>query len=153
MKDRKTETFVYEGLGIPVKLINVPMRKMVGEWVIDIDLEDLQRAVLYRLLYKAAPLNGDELRFIRKFLQMTTTEFGKIFGVSHVAIVKWESGKTHAQLPMDVYIRLYVLDCLKAKDKEFRSLYHEISPQRLSRSKGEKERPISVDTFEELKSA
>jgi hypothetical protein len=30
-KDRKEETFIYEGLGFPVKLINVPIKKVLGE--------------------------------------------------------------------------------------------------------------------------
>ena len=145
MKDRKTKTFVYRGLGLPIKLINVPMRKMIGEWVIDINFSKLQLAVLHCLLYKVAPLNGDELKFIRKFLNMSTTDFGKILGVSHVAVIKWESGKTRANLSTDVCIRLYVFDHWKAKDKEFRKLYHEISPEKLSKSKGDKTFPISND--------
>jgi hypothetical protein len=38
--------------------------------------------VLCGLLEKPALLNGDELKFIRKYLDMSTTGFGKIFGVS-----------------------------------------------------------------------
>jgi hypothetical protein len=79
MKDRKRETFIFRGLGFPIKLINVPMRKMVGEWVIDVDFEKLQLTALLALLEKQAPLSGAELKFIRKYLNMATTEFGKIF--------------------------------------------------------------------------
>ena len=80
MKDRKTDTFVYKGLGIPVKLVNVPMKKVFGEWYMDINFNKLQLAVLHCLLYKPAPLSGDELRYIRKFLELSMTDFGKIFG-------------------------------------------------------------------------
>ncbi len=153
MKDRKTESFIYEAFGFPVKLLNVPMRKVVGEWVIDVDFNKLQLAILRCLLYKSAPLHGPELKFIRKFLSMSTTDFGKIFGVSHVAVVKWEGGKTHAPATTDVYIRLYVLNYLRAKDKEFRNLYNTISLQSLSHTKGKKIAPISIDVDEDLKSA
>ena len=34
MKKRKKKTFIYEGLGFPIKLINVPMKKVFGEWCI-----------------------------------------------------------------------------------------------------------------------
>lgn len=44
---------------------------------------------------------------------MSTTEFGKIFGVSHVAVVKWENRKTRANLATDAYIRLFMLDHLR----------------------------------------
>ena len=36
--ERKKETFIFEGLGFPIKLIDTPMKKVFGQWVIDIDL-------------------------------------------------------------------------------------------------------------------
>lgn len=153
MKDRKTDTFVYKGLGLPIKLINVPMKKVLGEWAIDIDFNKLQLVVLHCLLYKRAPLTGPELRYIRKFLEMSMVDFGKIFGVTHVAVVKWESGKTRIPLSTDVYVRLYALNYLRVKDKEFRVLYNTISPASLSKKKGEKMRLISIDAVEDLKCA
>lgn len=153
MKDKKIDTFIYEGFGFPIKLINVPMKKMIGEWVIDVDFNRLQLAVLRRLLYKPTPLNGSELRFIRKFLGMSMTDFGKIFGVSHVAVVKWESSKTRVSPSTDIYIRLYVLDYQRVKDKEFRGLYNTISPVSLSKHKGGKVRVLSINIDEDLKTA
>ncbi|MGC1878682.1 MAG: hypothetical protein WA347_09385 [Rhabdochlamydiaceae bacterium] len=154
MKNTKTETFIFKGLGFPIKLINVPMKKMVGEWVLDINLNKLQLVVLECLVRKSAPLNGDELKFMRKFLNMSTTDFGKIFGVTHVAVIKWESGKTRINLSTEVCIRLYMFDRLiKAKDKDFRKLYHEINTEMLSKNKNEKIDPIAIDNFEDLKSA
>lgn len=153
MKNRKKKTFIFRGLGFPIKLINVPMRKMVGEWVLDIDFEKLERAVLECLIRKPAVLNGDELKFIRKFLNMTTVDFGKIFGVSHVAVVKWEHGKTQVSLSTDVCIRLYVLDHLNVKDKEFRKVYHEVNPEALAKTKDQKSHLITIDDFASLKIA
>jgi DNA-binding transcriptional regulator YiaG len=98
MKNKKTETFVYNGLGFPVKLINVPMIKVLGKWAMNINLNKLQLAALRALLNKPSPLTGDELRFIRKFLNMSKAEFGEIFGVSHVAVGKWENGKNQKNL-------------------------------------------------------
>ncbi len=152
MKETKRKTFIFRGLGFPIKLINAPMRKMIGEWVLDINFNKLQLAVLHNLLRKPVPLNGDELKFIRKFLNMSTTEFGKIFGVSHVAVVKWEKG-TRANLSTDIYIRLYVFEHLKIKDKDFRNFFHETSLASLAKNKNEKVNPIAIDIFEELKSA
>ncbi len=153
MKDKKRATFIFKGLGFPIKLVNAPMRKMVREWVLDINFNKLQMTVLHCLLRKPAPLNAYELKFIRKFLNMSTTEFGKVFGVTHVAVVKWESGKTRINISTDVCIRLYMFDHLKAKDKDFRIFFHTINPEVLSKSKGEKTEPIVIKNFEELKSA
>ena len=84
---RKQETFVYEGLGFPVKLIDCPMKKMIGEWVLDINMVALQRLVFRELIHKSYPLTGKEMRFMRKFLEMSTTEFAKKIGISHATIV------------------------------------------------------------------
>ena len=63
-KSKRRETFVYEGLGFPIKLVNVPMKKMVGEWVIDIDFNKLQLEVFYALLSNPRSLSREELKFI-----------------------------------------------------------------------------------------
>lgn len=153
MKNHRTETFIYEGLGFPIKLIDIPMRKMLGEWIMDIDMTELQLVVLRALAYKPTPLTKDELRFIRKFLVMTTTEFGKALGLSHVAVVQWEGGKRRLSPPLELCIRLYVLDHLQAKDKEFRNLYGQISLEKLSKGKNQKVVPLAISAAEDLKIA
>lgn len=144
MKERKKETFVYEGLGFPIKLINCPMKKVFGEWVLDINLTTLQMDMLKALIHKPVPLTGCELRFIRKFLELSTTDFGKLVGVSHPAVLKWEKEQVHINPATEIYIRLYVLQHLHAKDKEFRNLYEQISIDNLIKHKNDKRIPISI---------
>lgn len=52
-KETKRESFVYEGLGFPIRLINVPMKKIFGEWAMDINFNALQKNVLHMLARKA----------------------------------------------------------------------------------------------------
>ena len=152
--DRKTKTFIYKGLGIPVKLVNVPMKKAVGVWCIDINMNKLMRIVLEAIIHKPTALTGDEFKYIRKYLEMTMAEFGKEFGVSHVAVLKWESEQNKVSPPLELCIRLYVLNYLSAKDKEFRAFYRELSLQQLSESPKGKIHPLCVDaTTEDLKIA
>ena len=155
MKDSKRSTFVYEGLGLPVKLVNVPMKKVFGEWFIDINLETLQRVILEAVIHKPSALTGSEIRYIRKYMEMPTKGFGELFGVSHVAVVKWENSKNGIAPALDLYIRLYTMNLLKAKDKEFRALYNELNLTRLSQSHKGKAQPITVDVInsEEFKIA
>lgn len=153
MKRQKTETFVYEGLGFPIKLIDVPMKKMCGEWVIDIDMVELQLVVLRYLVYKPTRLTKDELRFIRKFLVLTTSDFGRSFGVSHAAVLQWEKGKRRLTPSTEFCIRLHVLNHLHAKSKEFRSLFNTISLEKLSTAKAENNGPLEIDASEDLKIA
>ena len=101
--------------------------------------------VLEALVYKLASLTGDELRFIRSYLNMTLTEFGKTFGVSHVAVMKWEKRKANISPSLELCIRLYVLDHLNAKDKEFRALYKQMNLEQLGKSAKSKIHPLHVD--------
>jgi DNA-binding XRE family transcriptional regulator len=134
MTEKKIETFTYEDLGFPIQLIDVPMKKILGEWVLDINLNKFQLEVLKMLIHQTTPLLAAELRFIRKYFEMTTTAFGEVFGVSHAAVIKWEKGQLPA-LPMDVYIRMYVMDRLKAKSSDFGKLFHEVNWQVLHKQK------------------
>jgi DNA-binding transcriptional regulator YiaG len=153
-KDRKIKTFVYKGLGVPVKLVNVPMKKAAGVWCLDINMNKLMRLVLEAIIHKPTALTGDEFRYIRKYLEMTMVEFGKEFGVSHVAVLKWENEQNRVSPALELCIRLYVLNYLRAKDKEFRAFYRELSLQQLSESPKGKIYPLSVDAAtEDLKIA
>jgi DNA-binding transcriptional regulator YiaG len=115
MKNKKISTFVYEGLGIPVKLINVPMKRMLGEWFIDVNMETLQREVLEALIQKPFSLTGAELRYIRNYMEMSCAEFGKTFGVNHVTVVKWEE-KDRVSPALELSIRLYLLSSLSRRE-------------------------------------
>ncbi|MBI3508811.1 MAG: hypothetical protein HY069_04190 [Chlamydiia bacterium] len=143
--ERKTKTFVYKGLGFPIVLVNTPMKKVYGEWVIDIDMTRLQHVVLRALAFKKGRLSKDQLQFIRKFLSLTTTKFGQYFGVSHAAVVQWEKG-TRALTPSTEFcIRLRVLDYLKAKAEEFKDLYNAVHLAVLAKTKSANRNRIEID--------
>ncbi len=78
--------FVYEGFGFPVILRNVPMVKVHGQWTPKIDYNELAVYVLFALARKPWRLTGDEMRFIRLHFEMTLTQFGDRFSVSHPAV-------------------------------------------------------------------
>jgi len=152
MKNRKT--FVFKGFGFPIKLIDVPMKKMAGVWVMDIDMNKFQLFVLKFLISKTSSLTKDELRFIRKYLFMTTVEFGSLFGVTHTAVSQWENGRRNVGPALEKCIRLHVFDHLHPKDKEFRALFKELSLEKLSEKPMGKIHPLAVDaTTEDLKIA
>lgn len=153
MKDKKNETFVFHGLGFPIKLIDVPMKKMCGEWVVDIDMGELQLVVLRYLVYKPTRLTKDELRFIRKYLALTTSDFGRSFGVSHAAVLQWEKGKRRLTPSTEFCIRLHILNHLHANSKEFRNLFNTVSLEKLSKEESKKIVPLKIDASEDLKIA
>ena len=155
MAKKKTETFVFRGLGFPIKLVNVPMKKMAGERVIDINMNKLMSVVFEALAHKPTALTSGELYFIRSYLKMHTKEFGKSFGVPQTVVLGWESRKTKISPSLELCIRLFMMNYLKAKDKEFRALYNELNLEELSRTPKAKIHPITVDVVgrEDLKIA
>lgn len=152
-KDCKVETLLYEDLGFPIKLINVPMKKVFGEWILDINLAKLQKNVLHALIYKNGPLRGAELRFIRKYFELTTTAFGKAFGVTHAAVIKWESEQGHIPPTTELCIRLFILDRLRGKNEEFGRLYHKITIESLSEYRKSKQSADPLEFYTDRKRA
>jgi DNA-binding transcriptional regulator YiaG len=142
--ERKKETFVYEGLGFPIELIDTPMKKVFGEWVIDLDMNALQKFVFKGLIHKPYPLTGKEIRFMRKFMEMSTTALGEKLGVTHATIVKWEKQQTKVAPMQETYIRMLFL--VSSRDNELLNLYTEITPKKLAEAKNKKRPPLSVDT-------
>ncbi len=142
MKDKKSETFIYEDLGFPIELIDCPLKKVLGVWVIDIDMNAFQLFVLRELIHQPYRLTGGQLRFMRKYMDMSTTEFGAHLGVSHAAIVKWEKGQIHPDPAQEVYIRMFLLEFLS--NGELQKIYDEIKPAQLAENKKEKPPMLSV---------
>jgi len=128
----KKESFIYEDLGFPIRLFNAPLKKIFGEWTLDINLGKFQRDILRLLIYKSQPLSGAELRFVRKYFELTTKVFGKALGVTHAAVLKWESEQGRVPTTTELCIRLFILDKLKAKNEEFGRLYHKVTIERLA---------------------
>lgn len=153
--ERKVETIIYKDIEFPILLVNCPMKKKFGKfgtWFLDINFEKLQSDLLEMLIRKPAPLTGEEIRFIRKYFEYTTTEFGKAFCVTHSAVLKWENG--HLPIPTtDFYIRLFVLEKLSKKDAEFGKLYREVHIENLRKTHAITPEPLTIQADEYLVTA
>lgn len=143
-KETKRESFIYEGLGFPIRLINVPMKKVFGEWAMDINFNSLQKNALYMLAITPLPLSGDKLRFIMGYLEMSTREFANLLDVTHVAVLKWLKEDTKMSPNTETCLRLYLLDCLRVTDREFRNLYVKIREKNLADFE-DKSNPMEID--------
>ena len=152
MKHKIEKKYRFEGLGFPIVLTNVPMIEMRGEFILDIDFNKLQKAVLMHLCHKKIPLTGNEVKFIREYFSFTTTAFGQLFGYSHSAVLKWENqGDLIARIAptAELCLRLYILEFLQKKAADFKHLYDEIRipilAEYLKRSKVHAYVPISIN--------
>lgn len=114
------------GFGFPIKLLNVPMAKVRGEWTPAINYNLLAEVVMRELCEKVGRLTGNEVRFIREHFEMTLQEFAKRFRVTHPAVFKWEALKNRAtgmNWATEKDIRLFALLKLKSRSKEIVDLY------------------------------
>lgn len=155
MKRKIQKTYVYDGLGFPIRLKNVPMVEIDGEYVMDINLNELQKVVLWMLCHKKKPLTGNEICFIRKYFALPAAEFGKLFAVTSSAVFKWEDHGDKLALvtpSTEQAIRLKVLEFLNSSPIEFKNLCESIELIRLAQyqenEKNMKYTPISIDAQE-----
>ncbi len=89
----KRNTAVYTGLGFPVVIVNPKFRLFEGEQILDVNPKALMEAVFALIPEKKGRITGAEVRFIRSYLNLTQEAFGKMIGVDHSSIAKWEAKK------------------------------------------------------------
>lgn len=125
METKIAKEYKYSDLGIDIILKDVVLYKIGREWAPKIDIEKLSKKVFTLLTYRAASFSGNELLFIRTYLQMSKSEFGRELSVSHTAVAKWEkSGKKISS--MDIGTKLLLKMVMAEKSGATASKYQEI---------------------------
>lgn len=128
--EKKTQKYFDDfAFGFQVRIFNAPMLKIRGEWILDVDHNKLQDSLLSALARKPVRLTGNEIRFIRNAFEMTSTEFGAKFDVSHVAVLKWEKAGDHStgmNWSTEKDIRLSVASRFQSKATDFVAIYKEL---------------------------
>jgi DNA-binding transcriptional regulator YiaG len=102
----------YDGLGFRVRLTDVPMLKIAGESVPDVDYNRLEGVMAICVPLKPAPLTGHEIRFLRRHLALSQQGFAENLGVTRQAVIKWEKtgdSRTGMESPTEKALRLFVL--------------------------------------------
>jgi DNA-binding transcriptional regulator YiaG len=129
LKTKIQKSYEDHGFGFPVKLLNVPMIEVRGEYVPNVNQNELQRRVVEALAFKPSRLTGNELRFLRHFAGMTLVQFAARLDVTHPAVLKWEKRGTKAtgmSWPTEKDIRLFALLKIDAKQRHFVEAYSEL---------------------------
>lgn len=151
MKKRKIEKqYTYTGFGFPIILNDVPVVEVRGIWTPDVNYNVLQKVVLLELSHMPSSLTGNHIHFIRKYFALTLEEFGKKFGVTHSAVLKWEKQNEKSArilLTTEREIRLFILDTLLKAAKDFRNAYRKLIDQSFILTKSE---PLHVNAQCEL---
>ena len=141
MERKIQKTFVDEGFGFKITLLNVPIVKVRGVWTPDVNYNELSKVVLLALCEKPARLTGNEVKFIRQHFEMTLQDFAKRFCVTHPGVLKWEKNKnrpTGMNWATEKDIRLFVL--AKLRPLGLAELYSGLEKEAPSKSE-----PLKVD--------
>jgi DNA-binding transcriptional regulator YiaG len=96
MEKKIQKKYVDHGCGFPVLLHNVTMVKVRNVWTPQINYNDFSKSVVLSLSANSSRLTGNQIKFIRLYFEMTLKEFGQRFGVTHPAVIAWESKENRA---------------------------------------------------------
>lgn len=147
-RERKIQKqFTYHGLGFPVVLEDVPVVRIDGQWAPEINYKTLQECMVVALACKHSRLTGDEIRFLRRYFDMTLEQFASLFDYSYQAVMKWEARKdAPAEMlwPAELALRLFALERMGMSGDQFLRAYSTIAHGRLTRPKAHR---LHADTI------
>lgn len=134
MTKKFKKTYIYEGLGFPIKLHNIEMVLVDGEYAPKIDIRKIAKNTIQNLILEKNKLTGNHIKFIRAYFSLSLREFSKIVNESHTAVRKWESfhnTPTNMDPNIEKTIRVFICDNILFKNKadksDFYNQYHAIT--------------------------
>jgi len=71
-------------------------------------INELHALIADALISKPARLDGKELRFLRKFLELSAREFAKLIHVNPSTLSKWENGEDPVGPQSDLLVRALI---------------------------------------------
>jgi putative zinc finger/helix-turn-helix YgiT family protein len=108
----KRENYRYDASGLSgVTLFNVDVSRCpkCGESEVQIPhIEALHRTLAMSLIRRRERLSAEEIRFLRKYLGLSGTDFAQHLGVSPETVSRWEQGKKPMGPTADRFLRWLV---------------------------------------------
>jgi putative zinc finger/helix-turn-helix YgiT family protein len=103
-------------IGVAVDLVNIVEEttcKKCGEQEISFpDFNGLLAAVAVARVKTPVRLSGEEIRFLRKALEMTAKELAVYLGMREETISRWENNKENISPPAEKLLRVFVAETL-----------------------------------------
>ena len=115
--ERRTTDYPESGLS-NVQLLNVPVWLCAnGHEEIEIPaVNQLHELLAFLILRKPARLDGDEIRFLRRRVELPAKEFAEKIGITAVHLSRIENGQRKVTHPVDLLIRLATAVMICARD-------------------------------------
>lgn len=118
----KIKNYMWNGFGFPVVFSELPAIKIRGEVVPDVDLQQFAKPLVQIICAKqSVPFSGNQVKFIRHYLNMSLREFAKFMNVTHQSVMRWEKTTNSAariDINTEIVFRLKVLQQLKSSAKD-----------------------------------
>ncbi len=114
MTDR-LEKLVIQSYGFPVILRDVPALEFHDQWMPYINWDELQAVVVRALAHKPSPLTGNEVHFIRQYIDAGPSDFATLSGGTLDQVRVWEKRETNAtgmRRDQEIALRTRILDAV-----------------------------------------
>lgn len=86
------------------------------------NLDGLHKAIGCYLVMQKKTLNGKEIRFLRKHLDLTQSELGKLVGVTSQQVARWEKDQSPISGAAEALVRVLFLEQFKNKTIKVRDI-------------------------------
>lgn len=110
---RTRESYKYDESGLPgITLRGIMVGRCPRCHEVDVhipNIEGLHRAIALALTRKTARLAPQEIRFLRKYLRLSGTDFAQHLGVAAETVSRWEQGKSPMGTTADRLVRMLAL--------------------------------------------
>lgn len=90
------------------------------------DLEGLHKAIGHHLVNNVTHLDGEEVRFLRKELDLTQSQLAGTLGVSEPTIRGWESDRRPITKSAEMYLRVLYVTYIENEDGKIREVIDRI---------------------------
>lgn len=107
----KREHYRYDECGLQVVLIGVEVSRCpeCGEHEVAIPrIEELHRKIANVLILRAERLGPPEMKFLRKYLGLSSVDFAAHIGTTPETISRWENGAVPMNIAADKLLRMMV---------------------------------------------
>ncbi len=88
-----------------------------GDGIAVHDLEGLHQAIAYNLITKQRKLKGDEIRYLRKELELSQKGLSVLLDVSENTIRGWEKSRSDISGSANTLVRIIYLETIGKNDK------------------------------------
>jgi hypothetical protein len=112
--------YLFTGFGFNLLIKNAPLRVEFGEECLDLNMNDLEKIVAESLISSILKLSGPELKFLRKYVKLSTAQVADSLSINESNLKFWEKESSTGLTQTQEYaFRELIIDSiLRNKKKE-----------------------------------